>query len=143
MMADKRLLTALQIRKALEILLQAAKLSEDESISVPDLYELWAADVTYTQGRILKHGEDSNGDTMLFTVLQNHTSAANWPPGSTPALYKRIGFTEGGASTWVQPLGATDAYEKGDEVSHKEKFWVSDIDGNVWEPGVYGWREKQ
>ena len=23
-----------------------------------------------------------------------------------------------------------------------QKTWVSDIDGNVWEPGVYGWTEQ-
>ena len=42
---------------------------------------------------------------------------------------------------WVQPIGASDAYNKGDKVSHNEKNWISDVDANVWEPGVYGWTE--
>ena len=25
--------------------------------------------------------------------------------------------------------------------SHNGKHWTSDADGNVWEPGVYGWTE--
>ena len=29
----------------------------------------------------------------------------------------------------------------GDKVRHNEKVWVSTIDNNVWEPGVYGWDE--
>jgi hypothetical protein len=42
---------------------------------------------------------------------------------------------------WKQPTGAQDAYAKGDKVKHNEKIWVSTIDANVWEPGVYGWDE--
>lgn len=42
---------------------------------------------------------------------------------------------------WVQPLGAQDAYSKGAKSAHGGKRWVSDVDGNVWEPGVYGWTE--
>ena len=26
-------------------------------------------------------------------------------------------------------------------VTHGGKTWVSDVDGNIWEPGVYGWTE--
>lgn len=26
-------------------------------------------------------------------------------------------------------------------MTHNEKKWVSDVDSNVWEPGVYGWSE--
>lgn len=42
---------------------------------------------------------------------------------------------------WVQPSGAHDAYQAGACVSHNEKRWTSDLNGNVWEPGVYGWTE--
>jgi hypothetical protein len=30
---------------------------------------------------------------------------------------------------------------KGDKVRHNNKVWISIIDNNVWEPGVYGWEE--
>lgn len=30
----------------------------------------------------------------------------------------------------------------GDKVAHNGKTWVSDVDNNVWEPGVYGWIEQ-
>ena len=42
---------------------------------------------------------------------------------------------------WVQPKGAHDAYSKGSKVSHNGKNWISNLDGNVWEPGVTGWTE--
>lgn len=56
------------------------------------------------------------------------------------------GSESGGGTTaapWKQPEGAHDAYNKGDEVSHKGSEWTSDVDGNVWEPGVYGWTKKE
>ena len=40
---------------------------------------------------------------------------------------------------WVQPIGSHDSYERGDKVTHNHKKWVSETDGNVWQPGVYGW----
>lgn len=43
---------------------------------------------------------------------------------------------------WRQPTGAHDAYPRHMEVTHKSKTWESLIAGNVWEPGVSGWREK-
>lgn len=42
---------------------------------------------------------------------------------------------------WIQPKGAHDAYSKGSKVAHKSKHWISNIDANVWEPGVSGWTE--
>lgn len=42
---------------------------------------------------------------------------------------------------WVQPTGAHDAYAEGAIHSHRGKTWESLIPGNVWEPGVSGWRE--
>lgn len=66
--------------------------------------------------------------------------------GSTTILMaiKTILCAVTGAGTipeWVQPTGTTDAYRKCDQVRHVEKIWTSDIDGNAWEPGVYGWTE--
>ena len=42
---------------------------------------------------------------------------------------------------WVQPIGTQDAYNTGAQVSHNNKHWISNVDSNVWEPGVYGWIE--
>lgn len=44
---------------------------------------------------------------------------------------------------WVQPKGAHDACSKGSKVTHKGKIWVSNLDANVWEPGVSGWTEQK
>ena len=42
---------------------------------------------------------------------------------------------------WVQPLGGHDAYKTGDRVMYQGKVYESTIDGNVWAPDVYGWKE--
>ena len=41
---------------------------------------------------------------------------------------------------WVQPE-STNPYMKGDKVRHNGKVWISDIDFNVFEPGIAGWSE--
>ena len=44
---------------------------------------------------------------------------------------------------WVQPTTAADAYLVGDVVEHNGATWESTLNGNVWEPGVSGWRRKR
>ena len=39
---------------------------------------------------------------------------------------------------WKQP-DSTNPYKTGDKVKYDGKTWISKIDGNVWQPGVYGW----
>jgi hypothetical protein len=59
-----------------------------------------------------------------------------WEPGVTGW---REETASGEPAAWVQPTGAHDAYGAGDTVTHNGQTWVSDIDANVWEPGVHGW----
>lgn len=44
---------------------------------------------------------------------------------------------------WSQPVTAADAYLAGDIVEHNGATWESTLNGNVWEPGVSGWRKKR
>jgi hypothetical protein len=44
------------------------------------------------------------------------------------------------AQAWQQPAGADLAYPLGAFVLHGGSVWRSLCDGNVWEPGVSGWR---
>lgn len=62
-----------------------------------------------------------------------------YPPEQVPAVWKRVYLEEW--PEWVQPTGAHDAYALGAKVTHNDKKWTSDIDANVYEPGVYGWTE--
>jgi hypothetical protein len=141
-MDERRMAVAMQFRRAIELLVRSTPLSEAESLEVAEFYEPWAAGRVYEAGRVLKHGTDGGGKAALYTVLQSHTSQEDWQPNFTSALYKPLGF-DGGIPLWVQPLGAADAYAKGDTVSHKGSAWVSDTDANIWEPGVWGWHRRE
>ena len=134
---------ALQVSRFMQLQVQAASLSDEQAMEVADLYEEWMPNKAYEADKILKYGKNANGETQLYRVIQNHTSQADWLPDQTASLYKAIGFDASGVPIWTQPLGAHDAWNKGDEVSHKGKLWISDIDANTYEPGVYGWTEKK
>lgn len=135
---DKKLI-AQQMNRFVQMTIQAANLSDDQAMEVADLYPAWQVPKSYETGDIFKYGVNTDNETQLYKVLQPHTSAAEHTPDVAVSLYKKVGFTESGTAIWTQPLGATDAYQSGDIVSHNGQLWKSTIDNNVWEPGVYGW----
>lgn len=130
---------AKQLHRAIELFAQNATMTEEESMQIADMYEAWEANKLYVLDKIVKYGLDIENKSQLYRIVQEHTSQIDWTPEQTPALYKKIGFTEEGHPLWTQPLGAHDAYQTGDIVSWQEKLWISTTNGNTWEPGVYGW----
>lgn len=100
-----------------------------------ELFSSWAYPVDYKTGNIRAHGG------KLYRCLQNHTSQETWTPDAAPSLWVGISDPAEEWPAWSQPVGSTDAYAKGAQVSHNGKHWTSDVDANVWEPGVYGWTE--
>ena len=107
------------------------ELDDDQAETVTILFPEWEAGVVYTVGDRRQY------DGLLYRCVQAHTSQAGWEPPMVPALWTRTSTEEW--PEWIQPTGAQDAYARGDKVSHNGGHWVSDADGNVWEPGVYGW----
>ena len=66
---------------------------------------------------------------------------SGWTPTAAPSLWAKVLVSDTGAPLpWEQPE-STNPYMKGDKVTHGGRTWVSAIDNNVWEPGVYGWEE--
>lgn len=63
-----------------------------------------------------------------------------YPPNEVPAVFRRVWIEEW--PEWIQPAGAHDAYAKDAKVTHNDKKWISDIDANTYEPGIFGWTEK-
>lgn len=133
-----RVQAAEQMRKALQMF--AASLGEDDALMIASVYPDWDGNNRpYKTGEWVKYGEDSMGDARLYQVLQDHTSQPQWTPDTATSLYKRVGVSADGTPKWVQPVGATDAYSKGDIVEYNGKKYISTIDANVWAPDVYGW----
>ncbi len=128
-----------QIKRALQ--LTAANLSPALAREVAMIYPAYQVGKTYAAGDYIKDGTDANGDPLLYSVVQAHTSAEEWPPESTPSLYTPISLDVSGWPLWAAPLGAHDAYNTGDVVSHKGELWKSRRDGNTSEPGTDEWWE--
>ena len=99
------------------------------------LFAEWAANVNYTVGQLRQYGG------KLYRCVQAHTSQTGWEPPNAASLWSITSDLAEEWPEWSQPLGAHDAYAAGAKVSHNGKHWTSDLDGNVWEPGVYGWTE--
>lgn len=99
------------------------------------LFDAWRAGEVYVAGDIRMHG------AQLYRCVTAHTSQADWAPDAAVSLWVRIADPAEEYPEWIQPVGGHDAYGIGAQVSHNGKHWASDVDGNVWEPGVYGWTE--
>ena len=137
----ERIAYAEQFRKAVQYF--ATTLPEEKALVVSSIFDEWAVNVKYVTGEWVAYGVNAVGDPQLYQVLQDHTSAAEWTPDTATSLYKKVGIDPSGIPLWVQPLGATDAYNIGDIVSYNGKLYKSIINANVWAPDVYpaGWEE--
>lgn len=101
-----------------------------------DMFAEWSgAGVSYAVGNLRRY----NG--KLYRCVQAHTSQDDWTPDTTASLWATAADPMEEWPEWTPPVGAHDAYAKGDKVSHNNKHWTSTVDANVWEPGQYGWDE--
>lgn len=108
--------------------------TDEQAVANKELYQNWNGNgISLTAGTVVYY------DEKLYRAIQPHTTQRDWTPDKTPALFVEISFDE--YPEWKQPTGAHDAYAKGAKCSHNGKHWISDIDNNVYEPGVYGWTE--
>ena len=124
---------AKQMRKLLEK--QTEGMSDEDILNYPDFVEKWKDGVSYPAGKRISY----NG--VIYKVLQNHTSQSTWTPDESPSLFAKVLIPdETVIPEWEQP-DSTNPYMTGDKVTHSGETWVSDVDNNVWEPGVYGWTE--
>lgn len=114
----------------------ASGTTDEKAILAPELFDRWNAEsVAYAVGDRVRYGD------LLYKCLTAHTSQESWTPDAAPSLWVRIDDPAIEWPEWRQPQGSTDAYAKGAKVSHNGKRWISDLDANVWEPGVSGWTE--
>ena len=119
--------------------LAAASLPDDVAWETPEIFAPWEAEHDYARGDRVRYG-----GRLYRLIPETHHSQADWTPDLTPAVWARVDDPAEEWPAWVQPLAAEDAYPAGAKVSHNGKRWVnSHGDGNVWEPGVYGWSEAE
>lgn len=130
-------------RKASRLATQIAtrELIRQDALTMEEIATLVHAYPMYEVGKAYVIGDLFNYQDTLYEVIQNHTSQADWEPPTTTSLYKAK-MPAGIIPQWIQPTGAHDAYALGDKVIHNDVVWVSIVDTNTWEPGVYGWEQE-
>ena len=118
-------------------LAQSEALDDTTIIEHPEVFPEWDENWTGKRGTIVLR----NG--ILYRSIHDVGPGQNTDPAETPSMWTRIGSPEEPYHEWRQPIGAHDAYALGDIVIHNGKYYVSIVDNNIWEPGVYGWEETE
>lgn len=127
----------LEVMEAIKKMLstETSILSDEAALEVAALFPTWIS----KEGSVVNVGERLWYNEKLYKVIQSHTVQSDWTPDVSTSLYTEVSIQE--IPEWRQPIGASDVYMAGDKVSHNGKTWISIVDNNSWEPGVYGWNE--
>lgn len=127
-------MTAIQYAASVRYL--NATVSDEDAVNCVDMFPVWSSNSKhYAVGDRVRYGK------LLYKCLQAHISQPSWTPVAAVSLWVAISDPTVEWPEWVQPTGAHDAYAAGAKVSHNGLHWISDVDSNTWEPGVYGWTE--
>ena len=76
----------------------AQSLDDTSALEAPNLFPKWAEGVVYTTGMRVRYNE------VLYSVLQDHTSQADWTPAAAPSLFAKVLIPdENVIPEWEQP----------------------------------------
>lgn len=110
---------------------------DNTALRMTEFYPAWATDTDYAAGFKVQRGG------TLYRCLTAHTSQDDWTPDAAPSLWAKVLIPDPDViPEWEQP-DSTNPYMQGDKVTHNGVTWVSDVDNNVWTPGVYGWSQTE
>ena len=124
---------AIQLRRIIEQ--GVSGLDDETALQGVTLFPAWKSGQAYTAGGRVKYND------VLYKVLQDHTSQADWTPEAAPSLFAKVLIPDQEViPEWTQP-DSTNPYMTGDKVTYNGKTYVSTIDNNVWAPDAYGWEE--
>lgn len=131
-------MTLVELAKKLRPLIEKAAISLDDTdaLEAIELYPQWSGEsVEYVKDMRVRF------DGILYRVLQDHISQEGWTPVAASSLFAKVLIPGPDiVPEWEQP-DSTNPYQIGDRVTHNGKTWENTIANNVWEPGVYGWKE--
>ena len=104
------------------------------ALTIKEFYDEWQVGINYVINQYVNYKD------ILYKVLTPHISQDSWMPDVSHGLFAKVLIDPTGETVldWVQP-DSTNAYMEGDKVKHNEQIYISIVDNNVWEPGVYGW----
>lgn len=121
---------ALKLRANIET--GAQSIPDESAIETVSLFPVWRSGVAYAVDFRVRYND------ILYRCITAHESQETWTPDVSPSLWAGVLVEDGKILPWEQP-DSTNPYMTGDKVTHNGQTWISDVDGNVWEPGVYGW----
>ena len=115
---------------------QARTITDDkEALEVQILYPDWKKQI----GKTLTAGQYIRYNNILYKVITEHIAQSDWTPDSATSLFAKVLIDpDGEVLEWEQP-DSTNPYMKGDKVTFEGVTYVSTVDNNIWQPGVYGW----
>ena len=127
---------ARHLRSVIEQL--SVNLDDEQAVEVVELFPAWRVGTEYKIGDRVRYLD------VLYKVLQNHTSQADWTPDTAVSLFAKVLIPSKDIPVWEQPT-STNAYMTGDRVYYptaQDDVYESLIDNNVWSPTAYpqGWK---
>ena len=94
-------------------------LTDDIALNNIDFYPEWEI------GEELKVGDRIQYNEKLYKVVQNHTSQADWIPGTLPSLYSPIDLVNEG--TLENPIVAAVGM-----TYYKDKYYLDETNGKIY-----------
>lgn len=127
---------AVHLRSVIEAAMDG-DIDDETALGAVTLFPEWDSAAAYEKDRRVRY------EGVLYRCLQAHTAQADWTPEAAPSLWAKVLIPdENVIPEWEQP-DSTNPYMKGDIVAHNGKVWISTVDENIWEPGIFGWEETE
>ena len=108
-------------------------LTDEEANEFSLLFEEWSPSGVYKIGDRIRY----NG--VLYKCLEDNNATMETPPSVIPSVWTEI-FAEAVSEeipVWEQPEEG-NGYADGDRVIHNDIIYISQVDNNIWEPGIAG-----
>ena len=108
-------------------------LTDEEAKGLSLLFEEWSPSVVYKIGDRIRY----NGG--LYKCLEDNSATMDTIPSIASSLWTEI-LAESVSEeipAWEQPEEG-NGYADGDHVIHNDVIYISQVDNNIWEPGIAG-----
>ena len=102
-----------------------------------EVFPAWDTDITGYAGEIYTEG------TGVYKMKNDIPKPSATKPSADKTNWVFIGDTTAIFSEWSKPLSIKDAYQRGDRATFNGVRYVSEIDENIYEPDVHGWKISQ
>lgn len=97
----------------------------------------------WTPGQWLTRGHTTKYNDKVYRIIQSHRAVTGSEPGVANSLFRPVPVIYPGETypRWnsIGVLDSENNWDLGDRVTWQGQQWESDIDNNIYEPGVSSW----